>query len=71
MREQEERAAAAVVGAIPRFGIQPDAEISLRGAIQEVESAIEEIDPCLLFAPVATDSHQDHSTTSAAVQSAS
>lgn len=69
-REQEERAAAAVVGAIPRFGMQPDAEITLRGAIQEVEAAIADVDPCLLFAPVGADSHQDHSTTSAAVRSA-
>ena len=70
LREQEERAAAAVIGAIPRFGDLPDAEISLRGAIEVVEVAIQDTDPSLLFAPVPTDSHQDHSTTSAAVQSA-
>jgi LmbE family N-acetylglucosaminyl deacetylase len=70
LREQEERAGAAAIGAIPRFGILPDAEISLRGAIEVVECAIEQVDPCLLLAPVAADSHQDHTTTSAAVQSA-
>jgi LmbE family N-acetylglucosaminyl deacetylase len=70
LREREERAAAAVIGAIPRFGMLPDAEVSLRAAIQVVEAAIEDTDPGLLFAPVAVDSHQDHSTTSAAVQSA-
>jgi LmbE family N-acetylglucosaminyl deacetylase len=70
VREQEERAGAAEIGAIPRFGMLPDAEISLRDAIQVVECAIKQIDPCLLFAPVAADSHQDHSTASSAVQSA-
>jgi LmbE family N-acetylglucosaminyl deacetylase len=68
-REQEERAASAVIGALPRFGMLPDAEISLRAAIEVVESTIEDTDPCLLFAPVSSDSHQDHCITSAAVQS--
>lgn len=71
VREQEERSAAAAIGARARFGMLPDAEISLREAIQVVEAAIEDTRPSLIFAPAASDSHQDHVTTSSAVQSAS
>ncbi len=70
VREQEERSAAAIIGARPRFAKLPDAEISLRDAIVAIEMAIDEIKPSLVFAPAPSDSHQDHVTTSSAVQSA-
>lgn len=69
VREQEERDGSLAIGAIPRFGRLSDAGISLRAAIEVVECAIKDVDPCLIFAPISADSHQDHATTSAAVQS--
>lgn len=68
-RQAEERSAAAVLGACVRFGTLPDGRVTRRAAIRIIESAVQDIGPALVFANSPSDTHQDHVTASAAVQS--
>jgi LmbE family N-acetylglucosaminyl deacetylase len=69
LREAEERSAVSVLGAYARFGMLPDGSVSRRGAIVAIEDAIQNIAPSLVFVHSPRDTHQDHVTASAAVQS--
>jgi LmbE family N-acetylglucosaminyl deacetylase len=70
MRQAEERAAAAALGADVRFGDLPDGELTRRAAMRVIECTLQEIAPSIVFVNSHSDTHQDHVTASEAVQSA-
>jgi LmbE family N-acetylglucosaminyl deacetylase len=68
-RQAEERSATAQLGAYARFGMLPDGSFTRHAAIKVVEAVLREITPSLVFVNSPSDTHQDHSAASAAVQS--